>query len=113
MRNEQLTHWRQEWHQHLTQELLPFWTSRTADYEHGGFITHFDQFGEDSGEDEKSLIAQTRSVYTYASAHRAGYGNGELAKLARHGVDYLLDAYVGPRKRRVLLDDQSKRRRAE
>jgi mannose/cellobiose epimerase-like protein (N-acyl-D-glucosamine 2-epimerase family) len=90
MRNELLTRWRQEWHQHLTHELLPFWTSRTADYEHGGFITHFDQFGEDSGEDEKSLIAQSRSVYTYASAHRAGYGNGELAKLARHGVDYLL-----------------------
>ena len=90
MRNEQLTQWRQEWHQHLTQALLPFWTTRTADYENGGFITHFDQFGNDSGEDEKSLIAQSRSVYTYASAHRAGYGNGELADLARHGVDFLL-----------------------
>lgn len=81
---------RDELHTHLTTELLPFWTARTIDHENGGFITHFDQYGNDSGEDEKSLIAQTRSIYTYASAHRAGYGDGALADFARHGVDYLL-----------------------
>ena len=90
MTNNTLQHYRQELHTHLTTELLPFWTTRTADYTNGGFITHFDQYGNDTGEDEKSLIAQTRSVYTYASAHRAGYGTGQLADLARHGVDYLL-----------------------
>lgn len=95
MNNEALLRCRQELHTHLTTELLPFWTARTADYVNGGFITHFDQHGHDSGEDEKSLIAQTRSIYTYSSAHRAGYsGNasdqGSLADLARHGVDYLL-----------------------
>jgi mannose/cellobiose epimerase-like protein (N-acyl-D-glucosamine 2-epimerase family) len=81
---------RDELHTHLTTELLPFWTARTIDHENGGFITHFDQYGKDSGEDEKSLIAQTRSIYTYASAHRAGYGDDALADFARHGVDYLL-----------------------
>lgn len=95
MTNETLGQCRQELHAHLTTELLPFWTARTADYVNGGFITHFDEHGHDSGEDEKSLIAQTRSIYTYSSAHRAGYGGGEadtnsLADLARHGVDYLL-----------------------
>ncbi|MBD2755566.1 AGE family epimerase/isomerase [Spirosoma validum] len=90
MTNETLQQHRQELYDHLTNELLPFWTSRAADYVNGGFITHFDQFGNDSGEDEKSLIAQTRSIYTYSSAHRAGYGNGKLAELAKHGVDYLL-----------------------
>ncbi|MEZ4901694.1 MAG: hypothetical protein R2822_08020 [Spirosomataceae bacterium] len=53
------------------------------DKQYGGFITHFDQYGNDSGEDEKSLIAQSRSVFTYSSAHRAGYGTGELAEMAR------------------------------
>ncbi|CCH54025.1 N-acylglucosamine 2-epimerase [Fibrisoma limi BUZ 3] len=90
MTTEQLHTYRQELYQHLTKELLPFWTARTVDQTYGGFITHFDQHGNDTGEDEKSLIAQTRSIYTYASAHRAGYGNGQLANLARHGVDYLL-----------------------
>ncbi|TAE28842.1 MAG: N-acylglucosamine 2-epimerase [Cytophagales bacterium] len=83
---------RDELHTHLTTQLLPFWTSRTADQVNGGFITHFDQHGNDVGTDEKSLISQTRSIYTYSSAHRAGYGQGtKLADLARHGVDYLLD----------------------
>ena len=92
MTNETLLRCRQELHTHLTTELLPFWTPRTADRVNGGFITHFDQYGNDSGEDEKSLIAQTRSIYTYASAHRAGYAEvasdwSTLADLARHGVD--------------------------
>lgn len=76
---------------YLNSGLLPFWISRTVDTQYGGFLTHFDQFGNDSGEDEKSLIAQSRSVFTYSSAHRAGYGGGKLAEMARHGVDFLLD----------------------
>ncbi len=76
---------------HLLTELLPFWTSRMRDDVNGGFLTHFDQYGKDSGEDEKSLIAQTRCIYTIASAHRAGYGEGKLAELAKHGVDFLID----------------------
>lgn len=75
---------------HLKNELLPFWTTRMKDEINGGFITHFDRFGNDSGEDEKSLVAQTRCVYTLSAAHRAGYGSGELAELAKHGVDFLI-----------------------
>lgn len=91
MTNDVWQRCRQEMHNHLTNELLPFWMQRAVDPVNGGFITHFDQYGNDSGEDEKSLIAQTRSIYTYASAHRAGYGGGKLANFARHGVDYLLN----------------------
>ena len=81
---------RDEAHRHLTRELLPFWLTRCKDEVHGGFITHFDSQGRDTGEDQKSLIAQTRSVYTWSSAHRAGYGGGVCADFARHGVDFLL-----------------------
>ncbi len=76
---------------HLTNELLPFWTTRMKDEKNGGYITHFDKDGNDTGEDEKSLIAQTRCLYTISSAHHAGYGNGEYAELAKHGVDFLID----------------------
>ena len=82
---------RDEARDHLTRELLPFWLTRCRDGVHGGFITHFDQHGRDTGEDQKSLIAQTRCVFTMASAHRAGYGGGACAEFARHGVDFLLD----------------------
>lgn len=82
---------RDEAYTHLTTELLPFWTSRMKDEKYGGYITHFDENGNDTGEDEKSLIAQTRCLYTLSSAHRAGYGNGELAELAKHGADFIID----------------------
>ncbi|HEV7382976.1 MAG TPA: N-acylglucosamine 2-epimerase, partial [Dyadobacter sp.] len=55
MISEQLKTWRDEAHHHLTNELLPFWENRCVDKENGGFITHFDTDGNDSGEDEKSL----------------------------------------------------------
>lgn len=82
---------KQEAENHLNYELLPFWTSRMADPENGGFITHFDRYGNDTKDDEKSLIAQTRCLYTLASAHRAGYGDGRLAGLARSGTDFLIN----------------------
>jgi len=91
MNKEEITAIKREAENHLINELLPFWTTRMKDEINGGFITHFDKDGNDTGEDEKSLIAQTRSIYTLASAHRAGYGEGKYAKLAKHGVDFLLD----------------------
>jgi len=76
---------------HLVNELLPFWTSRMKDERNGGFLTHFDKDGKGTGEDEKSLIAQTRCLYTISSAHRAGYGEGKFAALAKHGADFLIE----------------------
>jgi mannobiose 2-epimerase len=90
MNRETITHYREECKNHLTSELLPFWLDRCRDEQHGGFITHFDKDGNDTGTDEKSLIAQTRCVYTFASAHRAGYGDGKCLEYARHGVDFLI-----------------------
>ena len=70
MDKAEIKSYRDEAYQHLTKELLPFWTTRMKDNVNGGYITHFDKNGNDTGEDEKSLIAQTRCLYTIASAHR-------------------------------------------
>ena len=86
MQKEEINKYLKEARSHLVNELLPFWTTRMIDHENGGYITHFDEYGNDTGEDEKSLIAQSRSVYTLSSAHRAGYGEGKLAELASHGL---------------------------
>ena len=82
---------KEEAQNHLVNELLPFWTSRMMDERYGGYITHFDGNGDDTGEDEKSLIAQTRCLYTLSSAHRAGYGDGLLAGMAKHGADFIIE----------------------
>ena len=91
MLKEEISKYLQEAKTHLEKELLPFWTKRMIDHKNGGYVTHFDESGNDTGEDEKSLIAQSRSVYTLSSAHRAGHGNGELEALARHGVDFMIN----------------------
>ena len=91
MRIEELKLLRNEAENHLVNELLPFWTSRFEDKINGGFITHFDEKGNDSGEDEKSLIAQTRCLYTISSAYRAGYGGDEYLRLASHGADFIIN----------------------
>jgi mannose/cellobiose epimerase-like protein (N-acyl-D-glucosamine 2-epimerase family) len=91
MKKEQLVAYKSEAEDHLKNELLPFWLDRCADSQYGGFITHFDKDGNDTGYDEKSLIAQSRCVYAFASAHRAGYGDGKCEEFARHGVDFLIN----------------------
>lgn len=91
MNKNVIENYRDEAKQHLTEELLPFWLKRCRDDKYGGFITHFDKDGNDSGEDQKSLIAQTRTIYTMSAAHRAGYGNGECAEFAQHGVHFLIN----------------------
>ncbi len=84
-------------HHHLVEELLPFWLNRCKDDTYGGFITHFDENGKDTGEDQKSLISQARTVFTMSSAHRAGYGDGKCADFARHGVNFMIDKMWDPK----------------
>ena len=91
MNKDEIIQNKEEIEHHLTHELLPFWLDRCRDDVNGGYITHFDKNGNDTGEDQKSLIAQARTVYSMSAAHRAGYGDGKCAEFAAHGVDFLID----------------------
>lgn len=82
--------YRDEIENYLTRELLPFWFERSRDLKNGGFITHFDKDGKDTGEDEKSLVAQSRLLFTFSSAYRAGYGN-TCKEFAEHAIQFLLE----------------------
>jgi len=83
--------YQKECQNHLQNELLPFWLKRAKDEKNGGLLTHFDKNGDDTGEDEKSMLGQARSIYSYASAYRNGYGGHDTADLAKCGVDFLID----------------------
>jgi mannose 2-epimerase len=78
---------------YLTDTLLPFWIERSPDLEFGGFLTHFDRSGKPTGETVKTFLMQIRMLYTMASAHRAGYGEGRCAELATMGAELILDHY--------------------
>ncbi len=91
MNRDRILEYKKEIENHLANELLPFWLDRCRDEVNGGFITQFDKDGNDTGEDQKSLIAQTRTIYTMSAAHQAGFGGGKCAEFARHGVDFLIE----------------------
>jgi mannobiose 2-epimerase len=78
---------------YLTGTLLPFWVDNSPDFERGGFLTYFDRHGRPTGETTKTFLMQVRMLYTMASAHRAGYGGGRCAQLARHGAGFIADHY--------------------
>lgn len=83
--------WREELSAHLDKELLPFWLDRCRDQRWGGYLSHFDASGNDTGEDEKSLIAQSRTLYSMSLAARLGHHSDRCAELAAHGFDFLRD----------------------
>ena len=77
---------------YLTGVLLPFWIERAPDPA-GGFLTYFDRNGVATGETDKTLLMQVRMLWSMAAAHRAGYGEGRCAELARAGADFVLAHY--------------------
>ncbi len=78
---------------YLTETLLPFWIDRSPDLEFGGFLTYFDSLGRKTGETTKTFLMQIRMLYTLSSAHRAGYGDGRCAELARAGARFIHEHY--------------------
>jgi mannobiose 2-epimerase len=83
----------QEVQNHLRDELLPFWLTHGVDKEYGGFLTYLHKDGKPTGETVKTHLCQTRCIYTYSSVHRAGIGEGEFLKIARQGVDFIIDHF--------------------
>lgn len=90
---ERLRAFRDQTFRYLTSSLLPFWLERSPDPEYGGFLTYFDRSGHPTGETDKTFLMQIRMLYTMASAHRAGYGDGRCAQLASEGARFILDHY--------------------
>ena len=68
---------------YLTKKLLPFWLDNSIDNKYGGYLTQFNRDGSRMDRDNKNLINQLRMIFTFSSAHRAGYGEGRCFEAAR------------------------------
>jgi mannose/cellobiose epimerase-like protein (N-acyl-D-glucosamine 2-epimerase family) len=80
-----------EMRHHLLDELLPFWKTHGVDPEYGGFLTYLDKDGTPTGEGVKTVVCQTRMIYSYASIHRASLDpDGVFLEHAAQGVDFLI-----------------------
>ncbi len=87
---ERISRMLEEMRHHLYQELLPFWAVRGVDKQYGGFLTYLDQYGNPTGETLKTLICQTRMIYTYSSAFRSGVAGQDFLDIAAQGVHFLM-----------------------
>ena len=78
---------------YLIKKLLPFWLDNSIDEENGGFLTYFNRDGSKSRKTDKTLIMQLRMIFTLASAHRAGFGEGRCIGAAKQGIDFVLEHF--------------------
>lgn len=90
---EKIESWLLEVQDHFRDELLPFWMTHGVDTESGGFLTYLDRNGRPTGDTVKTLVCQTRMIYTFSSVHRAGFGEGKALEIAERGLDFLLDHF--------------------
>ena len=77
---------------YLTGKLYPFWFDRVA-AAGGGFTTYFDRDGKPTGQTDRTLIQQTRSIFMLSHAIRNGYGAGRAPKLLADGLDWFLRVF--------------------
>ena len=78
---------------YLKEKLLPFWLENSIDEKYGGFLSYFDRNGKPTGKTDKTLICQLRMIFTLASAHRAGYGEGRCLEAAKQGVEFTIEHF--------------------
>jgi mannobiose 2-epimerase len=78
---------------YFVNSLLPFWMDNSPDHQFGGFLSYFDRNGKPTGETTKTFLMQIRMLFTMSHAHRAGYGNGRCAELAKMAADFIIDNY--------------------
>jgi mannose 2-epimerase len=77
---------------YLTGKLYPFWFDRVA-APGGGFTTYFDRDGKPTGQTDRTLIQQTRSIFMLSHAIRNGYGAGRAPGLLADGLAWFLRAF--------------------
>lgn len=76
----------------LKENILGFWYPKSLDKEHGGYIINFGPNGEAKGPGTKMIVTQSRMVWLFARAARAGHGDRkQLLDAAEVGYRFLKD----------------------
>lgn len=76
-------------HEHLYNELIPFWDKNAIDKQYGGFMTNFDANGKPMEMPEKYLNTQCRMIWWYSQLNKIAPNQNYKSK-AKQGVDFLI-----------------------
>lgn len=82
-------------HAELIDRLLPFWTQRVIDHQHGGFIGRMASDGVVEAHAGKGVILNTRLLWTYSAAYRV-LGDTDCKALADRAYAYLNQHFRDP-----------------
>jgi mannobiose 2-epimerase len=87
----------------LTQNIMPFWTTKMLDHEHGGFYGRMDGHMNLCPEAEKGAILNARMLWAFSAAYRVlsdGYfgersvNNSSLLEAATRAKDYFIEHFI-------------------
>ena len=84
----------QEFRNHLTEELIPFWNG-LYDSEHGGFYGSVDSDNNINKQAFKSAVLQTRILWFYSSCYRA-LGDENLLEYAHRQFEFIAKHMIDP-----------------
>jgi mannose/cellobiose epimerase-like protein (N-acyl-D-glucosamine 2-epimerase family) len=76
-------------HNHVVEEILPFWLNHAVDRSHGGFNTHLDRHGRPREQTAKTTAKQARMIAAFVFGYRLS-GRADFLDAARHGFDFLV-----------------------
>ncbi len=91
--NEQIATLKQEVHDVLTQNILPFWLDKMTDREHGGFYGRIDGHMQLHPEAEKGAILNARILWSFSAAYRV-LRKPEYLEAATRAKDYILAHFI-------------------
>ncbi|MCR5198561.1 MAG: AGE family epimerase/isomerase [Prevotella sp.] len=91
--NEQISILKQEVHDVLTQNILPFWLDKMTDREHGGFYGRIDGHMQLHPEAEKGAILNARILWSFSAAYRV-LCKPEYLEAATRAKDYIIDHFI-------------------
>jgi cellobiose epimerase len=77
----------------LTQNLLPFWSTRMVDYKNGGFFGRINGDNQVFPKEDKGGILNARILWTYSSAYRI-YKDTAYLRLATRSKDYIMAHFI-------------------
>ena len=72
----------------LLDNVIPFWSNNSIDWEHGGYFTCLDRTGKVYDTD-KFIWLQNRQVWTYSMLYNRLEAKQDWLKIAQHGADFL------------------------
>ncbi|RAP77933.1 AGE family epimerase/isomerase [Paenibacillus montanisoli] len=88
--------WKSRIERELKENILGYWAANTVDHENGGFYGKVADDRLAVKESPKSLVLNTRILWTFAKAYRS-YGDPLYLALAQRASDYLSNHFLDPR----------------